>query len=70
MNLTTLPSEKHGPAIVGRLLEEAKTAAKTLDTDAICRPGGATLISELLDKAYAMDKTNQLDNNLAAFLDY
>ena len=70
VNLTTLPPEKHGPAIIGRLQGEAKTAAKTLSTEEICRDGGADRIIERLDKAYAIDKTNQLDIDLADFLDY
>lgn len=70
VNLTTLPPAKHGPAIIGRLQGEAKTAAKTLSTEEICREGGASLILERLDKAYAIDKTNQLDHDLADFLDY
>ena len=69
-NLTTLSTTKHGPAVVGRLHGEAKTAAKTLSTEEICREGGVELILERLDKAYAVDKTNQLDSDLADFLDY
>ena len=68
--LTTLSADKRGPAIIGRLHGEAKTAAKTLDTDKICGDGGVKLILERLDKAYAVDKANQLDSNLADFLDY
>lgn len=70
VNLTTLPREKHGPAIIGRLQGEAKTAAKTLSTAEICRPEGIDLVLQRLDKAYAIDKTNQLDQDLADFLDY
>lgn len=69
-NLTTLPSIKHGPAIVGRLQGEAKTSAKTIKVDVICAEGGVEKILERLDKAYAVDKTNQLDADLADFLDY
>lgn len=68
--LTTLPAEKHGPAVVGRLHGEAKTAAKTLPAESICKEGGVDLIMKRLDKAYAIDKTNQLDADLADFLDY
>ena len=69
-NLTTLPSAKHGAAIVGRLQGEAKTAAKTISADQICSERGIQLILERLDKAYAIDKTNELDVNLADFLHY
>ena len=68
--LTSLSPAKHGPAIIGRLLGEAKTAAKTLSIDDICGDKGVSLILERLDKAYAVDKSNQLDTDLANFLDY
>ena len=68
--LTSLVANKHGPAIVGRLSCEAKTADKTLSPDDICGDKGVTLILERLDKAYAVDKSNQLDADLADFLDY
>ena len=63
-------ASKQGPAIIGRLHGEAKTAAKTLDTDEVCAAGGVDLILERLDKAYAVDVSNQLDTDLADFLDY
>ena len=69
-NLTILPSAKHGAAIVGRLQGEAKTAAKTISADQICSKRGIELILERLDKAYAIDKNNQLDADLVDFLDY
>ena len=69
-NLTSLPSAKHGPAIIGRLLGEAKTAAKTLSIEEICGEKGVSLILGRLDKAYAVDKANQLDADLDDFLDY
>ena len=69
-NLTTLPASKHGPAIIGRLQGEAKTTAKTIQAERICREGGVELTLERLDKAYAIDKTNQIDADLAEFLDY
>lgn len=70
VNLATLPFEKHGPAIIGCLQGDAKTTGKTLSTQQICRPSGVVLIFERLDKAYAIDKTNQLDQDLADFLHY
>lgn len=54
---------------MGRIQGEAKTAAKTLRTQEFCRECGADLILERLDKAYTVDKTYQLDNDLADFLD-
>lgn len=41
-----------------------------MSTDAICRDGGADLISEHVDKAYAIDEIDQVENDLAKFLDY
>ena len=70
INLTSLPKEKHGPAIVGRLLGEAKTAAKTVPSSDICSNDSVNKILARLDKAYGIDHTNRLDNDLAAFLDY
>lgn len=61
VKLTSLPSDKQGPAIVGHLHGEAKIAAKTLDNARICADGGVDLILERLDKAYAVDNSNRLD---------
>lgn len=56
MNFTILPALKHRPVIVGRLLGEAKSAAKTLSTETICKYGGMDVILERLERAYAVDK--------------
>ena len=69
-NLTSLPTRKHGPAIIGCLSGEAKTAAKTVSATDICGEEGVSKILERLDKAYAVDQTNRLDTDLAEFLDY
>ena len=53
---------------MGRLHGDGKTAAKTLSTELICR--GIGLILKRLDKVYSVDKANQLDADLAEFLDY
>lgn len=70
MNLTSLDPVKLGPAIVGRLSGEPKAAAKSIGTKLICGETGAALILEHLDKSYGVDAVDQLDNDLAAFLDY
>lgn len=69
-NLTTLPANKHGPAVIGRVHGKAKTVAKTFSAEIICRETGITLILQRLDKGYAIEKTNQLDADLSDFLDY
>lgn len=66
----TLPANKHGPTVIGRFQGEAKTVDKTIETAEIYREGGFQLILKRLDKAYAVDKTNKLDNNLVDFLYY
>ncbi len=68
--LTTLAAEKRGPAIIGRLSGEAKSSAKTLSIAEITANDGVTKILVHLDKSYAVDATDQLDLDLAAFLDY
>lgn len=68
--LTTLAPEKQGSGIVGSHRGEAKTASKTLLVATICSVDGSAKILEQLDKAYIVDKTNQLDADLANFLYY
>lgn len=68
--LTNLSKDKHGPVIIGRQYGEAKASAKTIDAELLCSEGGADLILARLDKAYAVDTENQIDHELAAFLDY
>jgi len=68
--LTSLEGTKQGPAIVGRLFGEAKQSAKTLGVKAISKEDGAKAILDHLEKSYGVGKTDQLDIDLANFLDY
>lgn len=68
--LTSLATAKQGPALVGRLSGEAKASAKSLSIDVICDNDGVEMILKRLDKSYAVDAANQLDSDLAVFLDY
>lgn len=70
IDMTTRLTLKHVPEIVGCLYGEAEPAAKANSTEAICKEGGVDLILKCHDKAYAVDKTNQLEAGLADFLDY
>ncbi len=67
---TSLDKEKQGPALIGRLSGEAKASAKTLSVAVITGRDGADKILQHLDKSYAIDATDQLDIDLATFLDY
>eukprot|EP00171_Calliarthron_tuberculosum_P022319 IDg22319t1 len=69
-HLTTLDIEKHGAALIGRLSGEAKAAAKTLSIATIASGQGVACILQHLDKSYAVNRTDQLDLDLAAFLDF
>lgn len=70
VNLTSHCDIKDGAAIVGHLYGVAKTAAKTLDIEAICKDRGVDLILKRLDEDYAVDKLRQLETELVDFLDY
>lgn len=70
VNLTSLAEEKKGPALVGRLGGEAKASAKTISLENICAADGVERLLKHLDKSYAIDAANQLDADLALFLDY
>eukprot|EP00171_Calliarthron_tuberculosum_P018452 IDg18452t1 len=70
MHLTTLPKEKHGAALIGRLSGEAKNAAKMIAMTDIMSSAGAQKILEHLDKSYAASKTDQLDLDLDSFLEF
>lgn len=56
--------------MTGHLAGEAKTATETVPSTEICSDDGVAKILARLDKAYAIDRTNRLDNDLAEFLDY
>ena len=66
--LTSLPLNKQGPALIGRLTGEAKSLAKTLDINEIVSQEGVTRILYQLDKSYGTNRTYQLDMNLSDFL--
>ena len=68
--LTSLEKCKQGPALIGRLAGEAKASAKTLGVSAISSNDGALKILEHLDKSYGVDKVDQMDIDLASFLDF
>ena len=68
--LTSLDKCKQGPALIGSLSGEAKASAKTLGLSVISSDDGATKILEHLDKSYGVDKVDQLDIDLASFLDF
>eukprot|EP00171_Calliarthron_tuberculosum_P023073 IDg23073t1 len=68
--LTTVPKKKQGPALIGRLSGEAKSSAKTLPMATIASEDGCKAIITHLEKSYGIDSTNQLDLDLASFLDY
>lgn len=69
-NLKSLPANKHGPVIIGRLHEESNTAAKTICANDICEGNGVEHSLGRLDKAYEFDQTNQLGNDLTYLVDY
>lgn len=68
--LTTISPERQGPVLVGRLYGEAKVSARTLSIDEICRPDGVEKLIEHLDRSYGIDEANQLDIDLASFLEF
>lgn len=68
--LTNLTAAKQGAARIGRLSGEAKSAAKTLGTPVIGGISGTDSIIEHLEKAYGVDAVDQLDIDLASFLDF
>ena len=70
VNLTGLGKTKQGPALVGRLSGEAKNSAKSITVTNICAEDGVTQLLAHLDKSYAIDSANQMDINLANFLDF
>ena len=68
--LTSLERHKQGSALIGGLSGEAKASAKTLGVGIISTDDGACKILEHLDKSYGVDKVDQMDIDLAAFLDF
>lgn len=70
INLTSLPKEKHGPALIGRLRDDARMASKGLDVAEACSEDGANRLLDHLDKSFGTDNMSQLDHDLSAFFDY
>lgn len=68
-NLTSLDITKQGAALVGRLSVEAKSSTKSLSVASICASDGVETLLNHLDKSYAVHAANQLNADLAAFLD-
>ncbi len=68
--LTILDDTKQRPAIIGRLAGEPKSSVNSLGTAVISAPDGAQKILEHLDMSYGVGDTDQLDLDLASFLDY
>lgn len=52
------------------VFKDRKTAAKTISAAEIFSEAGLKLTLRRLDKAYAIDKMNTLDADIADFLDY
>jgi len=69
-NLTSLPKSKHGPALIGRLRDDARMASKGLDIKDACSEDGAQKLLDHLDKSFGTDNMSQLDHDLSAFFDY
>jgi len=67
---TSVAETKRGVALIGRLYGEAKSSAKSLGTAVIFAADGAKKILDHLDSLYRVDETDQLDSDLASFLDY
>ena len=68
--LTSLPPNKQGPAVVGRLRGEAESSAMSLGIERISAIDVVNKVLEHLDKSYSIDASNQLDTDLAEFLDF
>lgn len=62
--LTSLPSKKHGHAIISRLKSETKTDVETIPTQDACCERVVELVVEKLEKAYAVDETNNRNTDL------
>lgn len=69
-NLTTISPERQGAALIGRLYGEGKVSTTTLQLEDVCAPDGIERLLIHLDQSYGVDANNQLNTNLAAFLNY
>lgn len=70
IKLTRPELSKQGPALVGRLSGEGKASAKNISVKKICADNGVDRLLKHLDKSYAIDAANQLDDDLERFLYY
>lgn len=68
--LDSLSCNKHGQSINVGLQGEAKPAAKTISPTERCGRESCEMISQRLDKAYKIGKTNKVDTDLADSFDY
>ena len=68
--LTDLAKGKRAFATIGSLDGEPKAYAKTLSVSILAGDDGVTRVLERLDKAYQLDSEDQLDLDLADFLDF
>lgn len=67
---TKLDPSKSGLALIGCLSGEANSSAITIGADVIDSITGATIFLDHWNKSYSIDTVDQLENYLAAFLDY
>ncbi len=68
--LTSLEPKKQKTALIGWLSGKPYASAKTLTTEDIGPDDGAAKIRAHLSKSCAVNKTQQLDQDLAAFLNF
>lgn len=66
--LTTRPDKKYGPALAGLLQNEAKNAAKTLESTSFAAKETSIINRE--PNPYTIDETDQPDAGMADFLVY
>lgn len=69
-NLTTVPANRHKPAVMYYLHSKGKTAANKFSAQVIFHENGINLILQQLEKEYAIGKTNQVEADLADSLGY
>lgn len=70
LKLTTPLFIRHGPAVVDRIHIEVSIAAKALSTREIWKESSGILILTRLDNFLAVDRTDQLNADVADFPDY
>lgn len=70
VSLTTIPPDRQGAALIGRLYGEAKVSATTLEVEDICSANGVQTLLTHLDRSYGVDEHNQLNAAISAFMNY